>query len=45
VGDTAAPPPDILASEPGDIVTHMWLPCAARHADDNGKVLPQVIQA
>ena len=46
VGDTAAPLPDILAMlRPGDIVTHMYAPAPHGMLDDNGKVLPQVIQA
>jgi len=46
IGDTAAPLPEILAMlRPGDIVTHMYAPAPHGMLDDNGKVLPQVIQA
>ena len=46
VGDTAAPLPDILAQlRPGDIVTHMYAPAPHGMLDDNGRVLPQVLQA
>jgi dihydroorotase len=46
VGDTAAPLPEILAMlRSGDIVTHMYAPAPHGMLDDNGKVLPQVIQA
>jgi len=46
IGDTAAPLPEILAMlRPGDIVTHRYAPAPHGMLDDNGKVLPQVIQA
>jgi dihydroorotase len=46
VGDTASPLPEILALlRPGDIVTHMYAPAPHGMLDDNGRVLPQVIQA
>lgn len=46
VGDTASPLPEILAMlRPGDIVTHMYAPAPHGMLDDQGKVLPQVLQA
>jgi dihydroorotase len=46
VGDTASPLPDILALlRPGDLVTHMYAPAPHGMLDDNGRVLPQVLQA
>jgi dihydroorotase len=46
VGDTASPLPEILALlRPGDIVTHMYAPAPHGMLDDNGKVLPQILQA
>jgi dihydroorotase len=46
VGDTASPLPDILALlRPGDIVTHMYAPAPHGMLDDNGRVLPQVLEA
>ena len=46
VGDTASPLPEILALlRPGDIVTHMYAPAPHGMLDDNGRVLPQVLQA
>ena len=46
VGDTASPLPAILALlRPGDIVTHMYAPAPHGMLDDNGRVLPEVIQA
>jgi dihydroorotase len=46
VGDTASPLPEILALlRPGDIVTHMYAPAPHGMLDDNGRVLPQVVQA
>jgi dihydroorotase len=46
IGDTAAPLPDILELlRPGDIVTHMYAPAPHGMLDDNGKVLPQMIEA
>ena len=46
VGDTAAPLPDILDQlRPGDIVTHMYAPAPHGIMDDNGRVLPQILQA
>jgi len=46
VGDTASPLPDILALlRPGDIVTHMYAPAPHGMLDDQGNVLPQVLEA
>jgi len=46
VGDTASPLPEILALlRPGDIVTHMYAPAPHGMLDDNGRVLPQVLEA
>ncbi|MCU1337215.1 MAG: hypothetical protein JWO19_2796 [Bryobacterales bacterium] len=46
VGDTASPLPGILALlRPGDIVTHMYAPAPHGMLDDNGRVLPQVLDA
>jgi dihydroorotase len=46
VGDTASPLPDILALlRPGDIITHMYAPAPHGIMDDNGKVLPKVLEA
>jgi dihydroorotase len=46
VGDTAAPLPEILALlRPGDIVTHMYAPPPHGIMDDEGRVLPQVLEA
>jgi len=46
VGDTVSPLPGILALlRPGDIVTHMYAPAPHGMLDDNGRVLPQVLQA
>ena len=46
VGDTASPLPEILALlRPGDIVTHMYAPAPHGMLDDDGRVLPQVLQA
>jgi dihydroorotase len=46
VGDTASPLPEILAQlRPGDIVTHMYAPAPHGMLDDNGKVIPQVLEA
>ena len=46
VGDTASPLPDILALlRPGDIVTHVYSPPPHGIMDDNGRVLPQVLEA
>lgn len=46
IGDTASPLPDILALlRPGDIVTHMYAPAPHGIMDDNGKVLPKILEA
>jgi len=46
VGNTASPLPDILALlRPGDIVTHMYAPAPHGMLDDNGRILPQVLEA
>jgi dihydroorotase len=46
VGDTASPLPEILALlRRGDIVTHMYAPAPHGMLDDNGRVLPQVLEA
>ena len=46
IGDTASPLPDILALlRPGDIVTHMYAPPPHGIMDDNGKVLPKILEA
>jgi len=46
VGDTASPLREILALlRPGDIVTHMYAPAPHGMLDDNGRVLPQVLEA
>lgn len=46
IGDTAAPLPDLLALlRPGDIVTHMYAPAPHGMLDENGRVLPQVLEA
>jgi dihydroorotase len=46
VGDTASPLPAILnLLRPGDIVTHVYSPPPHGIMDDNGRVLPQVLEA
>ena len=46
VGDTVSPLPDILALlRPGDIVTHVYSPPPHGIMDDNGRILPQVLEA
>jgi dihydroorotase len=46
VGDTHSPLPDILKSlTPGDIITHCYTPRPNGIVDENGKILPEVIEA
>lgn len=46
MGQTVSPLPDILAVlRPGDIVTHLYSPPPHGILDDNGKLLPAVVEA
>ena len=46
MGQTVSPLPDILALlRPGDIVTHLYSPPPHGILDDNGKLLPAVVEA
>lgn len=46
IGNTASPLPQILTLlRPGDIVTHVYAPPPNGIFDDNGRILPQVLDA
>jgi dihydroorotase len=46
IGDTNSPLPTILRSvRPGDIITHCYTPRLNGIVDENGKILPEVVEA